>query len=130
MMRPFPHTASGNPASKGRWTKYRQAMIDHAGIALFVFGNKQDKSGKIVESAGMREEFDLCVASGVVPVPIGATGYMAKTLWEEVYARFDHFFPKATAEFRKSFEAIGNASTAPSKLLAEFHNFINHLQKY
>ncbi len=130
MMRPFPHTASGNPASKGRWTKYRQAMIEHAGIALFVFGNKKDKSGKIVSSAGMKEEFDLCVSSGVVPVPVGATGYMAKILWEEVNVRFDHFFPKATAAVRKSFEAIGDASTAPSKLQAEILNIIHHLQKH
>lgn len=40
------------------WIKYRQAMIEHAGIALFVW-NKKDKSGKIVSSAGMKEEFDL-----------------------------------------------------------------------
>jgi len=35
MMRPFPHTASGVPASKGRWTAYRKAMIEPAGIAFF-----------------------------------------------------------------------------------------------
>jgi hypothetical protein len=129
MMRPFPHTASGNPASKGRWTKYRQAMIEHAGIALFLFGNKKDKSGKIVESAGMREEFDLCIASGVVPLPVGATGYMARELWKEVDRRFDHFFPKATAAVRRSFKAIGNAKTTPAKLQEDIHKIVHHLQK-
>ena len=129
MMRPFPHTASGNPASKGRWTKYRQAMIEHTGIALFVFGNKVDKSGKIVESDGMREEFDLCVASGIVPMPVGATGYMAETLWREVEGHFDDFFPKATAAIRKSFNALGNASTSAAKLQEEIHKIIHHLQK-
>lgn len=129
MMRPFPHTASGKPATKGRWTKYRRAMIDHAGIAIFVFGNKKDAAGNIVESIGMREEFDLCVTSGVVPIPVGATGYMAETLWREVDGRFTHFFPKATAAVRKSFKAIGNASTTPAKLQEEVHKIINHLQK-
>jgi len=99
MMRPFPHTASGKPASKGRWTSYRKSMIEHAGIALFVFGNKKDGSGKLIEFDGMREEFDLCVASGVVPIPIGATGYMAETLWREVDGRFAHFFPRRTLRF-------------------------------
>jgi len=129
MMRPFPHTASGKPASKVRWTKYRQEMIEHAGIALFVFGNKKDSSGMIVESTGMKEEFDLCVALGAVPIPVGATGYMAETLWKEVDGRFDHFFPKATASVRKSYKAIGNASTTPEKLLKEIHKIIHHLQK-
>jgi hypothetical protein len=99
MMRPFPHTASGKPASKGRWTSYRKSMIEHAGIALFVFGNKKDGSGKLIEFDGLREEFDLCVASGVVPIPIGATGYMAETLWREVDGRFAHFFPRRTLRF-------------------------------
>ena len=49
MMRPFPHTASGKPASKDRWTSYRKSMIEHAGIAIFVFGNKRDSSGKVIE---------------------------------------------------------------------------------
>lgn len=129
MMRPFPHTASGKPASKVRWTKYRQAMIDHAGIAIFLFGNKKDASGKVVASAGMREEFDLCVASGVIPIPIGATGYMAETLWTEVNTRFDHFFPKASALVRKSFKSIGRASTTPANLQEDIHHIINHLQK-
>lgn len=129
MMRPFPHTASGKPASKARWTKYRQNMIDHAGIAIFVFGNKMDAAGKIVESSGMREEFDLCVASGVVPIPVGATGYMAETLWKEVDGRFTHFFPKATTAVRNSFNAIGKASTKSPKLLEAIQKIIDYLQK-
>lgn len=129
MMRPFPHTASGKPASKGRWTKYRQAMIEHAGVAIFVFGNKRGGADHVVESIGMREEFDICCASDVAPIPVGATGYMAQTLWKEVDRRFDHFFPKATAAVRKSFKAIGNASTTPSKLQEEIQKIIHHLQK-
>lgn len=129
MMRPFPHTASGMPASKGRWTKYRQGMIDHAGIAIFVFGNKKDVAGNIVDSSGMREEFDLCVASGVVPIPVGATGYMAEMLWNEVDGRFAHFFPKASKVVRDSFNAIGNSSTTATKLLEAIHKTIHHLQK-
>ena len=104
-------------------------MIDHAGVAIFVFGNKKDAAGNIVESSGMREEFDLCVASGVVPIPVGATGYMAETLWNEVDGRFAHFFPKATKAVRDSFNAIGNSSTTAAKLLEAIHKTIHHLQK-
>jgi len=129
MMRPFPYTASGKPASKSRWTKYRQAMIDHAGIAIFVFGNKKDAAGNILESSGMRDEFDMCVASGVVPIPVGATGFMAETLWREVDGHFDHFFPNATSSIRKSFKALGDVSTSTAKLHEELYKIIHHLQK-
>ena len=130
MMRPFPHTASGKPASKARWTTYRKSMIDYAGIAIFVFGNKRDAAGAIIESDGMREEFDLCVASGVVPLPIGATGYMADTLWKEVDGNFSHFFPNSNASVRKSFNALGNNSATPAELKNEIMKIIHHLQKY
>lgn len=129
MMRPFPHTASGRPASKGRWTSYRKSMIENAGIAIFLFGNKRDPSGKVVESVGMREEFDLCTDAGVVPLPVGATGYMAETLWKEVDEHFDHFFPSATASVRKSFNALGSSTTTPPKLKDHIFKIIRHLQK-
>ena len=129
MIRPFPHTVSGRPVSKNRWTSYRQSMIEHAGIAIFVFGNKKDSSGKIVESDGMKEEFDICVASGVVPIPVGATGYMAETLWKEVDGNFNHYFPTATAAVRKSFKEIGKSSTEFDKLTEEILKIVQHLQK-
>jgi hypothetical protein len=129
MMRPFPHTPTGRPASGSRWTKYRQSMIDHAGIAIFVFGNKAGPAGTTIDSGGMREEFDLCIDSGVVPIPVGATGYVAETLWKEVDAEFHRFYPSATAGIRKSFKAIGRASTAPEKLHQEINKIIHHLQK-
>jgi hypothetical protein len=104
-------------------------MIEHAGIAIFVFGNKKDGSGKIVNSSGMREEFDLCILSGVVPIPVGATGYMAEMLWKEVNRRFNHFFPRANPTVRKSFKAIGDKSLTPAKLTDEIIKIIHHLQK-
>ena len=77
----------------------------------------------------MREEFDLCIASGVVPIPIGATGYMAETLWNEVDSRFDHFFSKANAELRKGFTVIGDRSTTHARLKNAILKLINQLQK-
>ena len=77
----------------------------------------------------MREEFDLCIASGVVPIPIGATGYMAETLWKEVDSRFDHFFPKENAELRKGFTVIGDRSTTHEKLKNAILKLINQLRK-
>ncbi len=55
-------------------------MISHAGIAIFLFGNKLD-GDQVVDSNGMREEYEISKAQGVFTIPVGATGYMSRQLW-------------------------------------------------
>ena len=118
MMRPFPHTPR-TKASKdlNKWTSYRQMIIEPAGIAIFVFGRKRGGSATVVESPGMREEFDLCVKAGVTPIPVGATGYMAATLWKEVNGALKTYFPKANSEFKKHFAIVGDSRRRPTEVL-------------
>jgi hypothetical protein len=77
-------------------------VIDHAGIAIFLFGNKRDPHGAVVLTNGMREEFDICMANGVDPLPIGATGYMAEELWKEVRSQIDRLFLAPAPRSRKT----------------------------
>lgn len=53
-------------------------MIGNAGIAIFMFGNKVNTKDEIVPSNGMEEEFKICLENGVIPIPIGATGFVSK----------------------------------------------------
>jgi len=129
VMRPFPQVATGSASLADQWTEYRKAMIDYAGIALFVFGNKRDASGKIVPSNGMRQEFDLCIQAGVQPLPIGATGFMAEALWKDVWSDFVKFYPNANDKFRQDFEILGDSAKRPDELLPIIHKLINDLQK-
>ena len=129
MMRPFPQVATGGTSLSDQWTEYRKAMIEHAGIAVFVFGNKRDAKGDIVPSNGMRQEFDLCVQAGVRPLPIGATGFMAAELWTEVSADLAKFLPGSTSAFQQDFAKLGDSSKSPDELLPIIQNLIEHLQK-
>jgi len=129
VIRPFPQVATGGATLPDQWTAYRKAMIEYAGIAVFVFGNKLDPSGKSIPSNGMREEFELCVAAGVCPLPIGATGYVAETLWKEVRASFTKFYPKADPGFRGEFEKLGDPALPPTDLISVIQNLIQELQK-
>ncbi|KAF0192309.1 MAG: hypothetical protein FD165_934 [Gammaproteobacteria bacterium] len=129
VMRPFPQMATGGASLPNQWTSYRKAMVEHAGIAIFVYGNKLDAARKVISSNGMREEFDLCLQAGVRPLPVGATGYMAETLWKEVWADFAKFYPDADTTFRAEFEKLGNASTGPAGLISTLLKLIHHLQK-
>ncbi|MCS0001590.1 hypothetical protein NB620_15065, partial [Vibrio alginolyticus] len=58
-------------------------MINYAGIALFLFGNKLD-GNEVISSNGMREEFEIAKQNELFLLPIGATGYMSKELWLEL----------------------------------------------
>ncbi|WP_163082419.1 SIR2 family protein [Acinetobacter baumannii] len=85
ILRPFPQTTSGEKTLPELWTAYRKDMISFAGISLFLFGNKIDgTTGKIIDSTGMIEEFEIAKANDCILLPVGATGSMAKKLAERV----------------------------------------------
>jgi hypothetical protein len=129
MMRPFPQVATGGKSLAEQWTEYRKRMIDYAGIAIFVFGNNRNVNGDIVTSNGVREEFDLCIAAGVRPLPIGATGYMAETLFNEVLSNFAKVYPDADSDVRREFESLGDKSKRPEDLIPIVQKLIEHLKK-
>ncbi|OEE71671.1 SIR2 family protein [Vibrio genomosp. F6] len=83
ILRPFPQSTAGEVPLSGLWTKYREDMINYAGIALFLFGNKLD-GNEVISSNGMREEFEIAKQNELFLLPIGATGYMSKELWLEL----------------------------------------------
>jgi hypothetical protein len=128
VMRPFPQIALGSALLSEEWTRYRREMIAHAGIAIFLFGNKRS-GGSIVPSTGMREEFDLCVAAGVKPVPIGATGYVASTLWQEVKDQFATHFPTATPSFSAAFAVLGDSAATAESLIDATFTVVQEIQR-
>ena len=128
MLRPFPQIAAGGKSLATRWTEYRTEMIEHAGIAIFVFGNRRD-SGGLILSNGVREEFELCAKAGVKLIPVGSTGFMAKELWKEVFADFSKFFPDAPASVKKDFTKLGNTRATPSELGTCILRIAEYLQR-
>ncbi len=83
ILRPFPQSQTGDRPLKEVWHDYRNDMIAHAGIAIFLFGNKL-KDGKIVNSNGMMDEFKIAKSQGVFLIPIGATGYIASSIYNQL----------------------------------------------
>lgn len=89
VLRPFPQSQSGERSLSDLWTEYRRNMLAHAGVALFLFGNKLDNSGTLVPSNGMREEFDIAVANGLFVIPVGITGSISADLWKKLITTYD-----------------------------------------
>lgn len=129
VMRPFPQVATGGANLADQWKVYRQQMLNQAGIAVFVFGNKLDSSGKVIPSNGMRQEFEIAIQAGLIPIPIGATGFMAEDLWKEVSADLKKFIPPADGQFEADFARLGDPGAKPNDLVAIVSTLINYLQK-
>lgn len=126
LLRPFPQTHSGNMDEKERNSLYRTEMLKSAGIALFLFGNKEHKGG-IELSDGMMEEFEIALQNKVIPIPIGATGYAAETLWEKVMASPKDFLPE-NHELLNAFEQIGDKNLSEDELIIQVIKIIGILQ--
>ncbi len=86
-LRPFPQNISDPDERAKRWKQYREDMLKETGISIFIFGNKRDMaSGRIVEADGCIKEFDIAEEKGNIIIPVGSTGYAAKTIFDRVKA--------------------------------------------
>ncbi len=119
ILRPFPQNEEG----KVLWTPYRKDMIDYAGVAIFIFGNKVDKQGNIVLSNGMREEFEIAKNNKLLLIPIGATGYMANTLWEEVKSIYE-----GNEALRDVYLELGSQDKEPEEIMALILKFLQKIK--
>lgn len=137
---PFPQFTSGD--SKGlssdeiklqkkvRNNKYRDLMLSEAGIAVFIFGNKKidDPVNPIVNSNGMYEEFKIAIQKGIKPIPIGATGYMAKVIWDEVMSNFDVHYGN-DGEIKEWLYKLSDSTVTQKDLINNVIKIINKLNK-
>lgn len=77
VVRPFPRTLP--VGSETRFNlQYRRGMIEQSGFAVFVAGTSRTHP----VSTGVLEEFEIATALGKIPVPVGATGFAARRIWE------------------------------------------------
>lgn len=111
ILRPFPQNIQGREF----WTQNRKDMIDYAGIAIFIFGNKI-KDGEITLSDGMREELEIARSNDLLLVPIGATGYISEEFWLEL---------KEIYTDNETYECLGDKSKEPEDLIILILQFLN-----
>lgn len=127
ILKPFPQLQSGTKSISEVWTEYRNEMISKAGIAVFVFGNKL-VDGKVVKSNGMEEEFEICLKHNVIPIPIGSTGFISKSLWDKVTSELQKYFPDNT-ELHSAIKALGKTNPTKDEIINNTIKAINILQK-
>ncbi|MDX1992638.1 MAG: SIR2 family protein [bacterium] len=116
IMRPFPQIARTDPLRKQINSKYRRDMISTSGYTIFMCGNKiNHETDEVVSSDGVREEFRLSRELKKFVIPIGATGDVAKEIWDEVMASPDEFFPGFNVQ--KYLQILGNPDKTNQELV-------------
>lgn len=115
-VRPFPRYVADPSDRKRIWTQYRQDMIQRAGIALFLFGNKQ-VDGQIVSADGVVQEFEIAREYGLELVPIGATGFVAEELGRRILGNLDCLSPKYVEAFKRLQEHVERPQELSSRII-------------
>ena len=128
VMRPFPQFIEDPEERKATWTAYRHEVIGQAGIAIFFMGNK-DTSDGVVLADGVREEFDIAHELGLAVLPIGASGYMAKDLWDEVIGHIGKYYPEPNTEILEKLKELGDPVDRPDQLISKIIETINLISK-
>ena len=125
--RPFPQDTAGDISRSELWTLHRNALLDKVGISIFIFGNKVNPQGGVLDANGMEEEFEIGVEKGVVPIPIGSTGFTAKNLWNKVMSDFNRYVSDIRLE--PMYRTLGNPNSTDEQIIEAVLNLIKQLEK-
>lgn len=123
---PFPQGVSDVSKREAMWTKYRYHIISEAGICLVVAGNKLE-NGQVIAAGGVREEANITWESGKTVLPIGATGHVAKKLWDTVKQDPKKYF--AGTDVSKQLEVLGDSTASVEKLVEAAIDIIKQINK-
>lgn len=126
LMRPFPQTIQ-NGNLQELWKKYREDMISRAGISIFIFGNKT-KDNNIIDADGVYKEFEIACKMSNKIVPVGATHWMAKKIWEEVNQNYNDFYDEKNNELKKLFNELSNEDLSVEELNKVILKFIKEVE--
>lgn len=118
VLRPFPQVAPSSGDLAAIWERNRHFMLERSRIAIFVFGNKQDDSGNIVPAAGVRKEYELARKLDMYPIPVGATGYIARELAGEVRRASNSIYGAAAAMVNPHLDALQNEKATDDEILS------------
>ena len=90
LIKAFPYEDKQRPDYEDIKYQYRESFFHEAGIAIFLFGNKES-SNKTVLADGVYEEFKIAQSLDSYIIPIGSTGYIAKKIHSEIESNIEKY---------------------------------------
>jgi hypothetical protein len=127
VLRPFPQSGSAEELAD-MWEDYRQEIISHSGIAIFLFGNKES-DGQVVAADGVLREFEIARQQGVTLLPVGATGWAAESLAIKILDDTARFVPELDANAIKLLRTLASATDDLGTLVEPIVKLVQKLQQ-
>ena len=84
-LHPFSQNIADPLIREEHWKEYRDSIIEDTGISVFIYGYKKNSvTNSSVIADGCIQEFNIAKAKGNIIIPIGSTGYAAKSIYDNV----------------------------------------------
>jgi hypothetical protein len=94
MLMPFPQKVPLGVDRAAFYTSHREQLVRASGFVVFVCGNRE-VAGVPENAPGVLEEFALAARLGRVPIPIGASGWMAAHVLAQVRMDLKRYYGEA-----------------------------------
>lgn len=120
-LRPFPRNLPSASSEAEFNRDYRDDMISRCEFAIFIAGTSRTKR----ESAGVLEEYEIARNRGKFPIPIGATGFAARRIWEIMQPQIKAIYRGAVSP--RLFQQLNNPKVKPESLLNAVFEIINRV---
>lgn len=129
LLRPFPQGIIKDETRVELWTKYRKDMISRAGISIFIFGNKTDEKGNVINADGVISEFEIAKGYDNLIVPVGCTGFAANDIWTKVKDNFDTYYKNDSPSLKELFEKLNLVPKNENDLVNTIIAFIKEAKR-
>jgi Sir2- and TIR-associating SLOG family/SIR2-like domain len=110
-LRPFPRKLPVGMDEKTFNRRYREQMIADCGFAVFIAGTSRSNN----LSAGVMEEFEIVRKLGKIPIPIGATGFAAARIWEQIESEIENIYHGTVS--METYRRLNNPALTNGELL-------------
>ena len=125
---PFPQTPPQGVTKEDFHRKHRESILANAGFAVFVSGNRFDPNTNAAAiGRGVIEEFEIANRLGVVPIPVGASGWAAKTIWQQVIDDQTKFY--GTVDVSLALKLLGEDGRTNSEYISAVFDMIARLSR-
>lgn len=104
-------------------------MIKDCGVSIFIYGNRLDDD-HIINSKGMFEEFNISNKQSNILIPVGATGYMSKEIFNIVSNNFEKYYKCADIELKEKFDLLLEKNISNDILINRIIEFLDIAIKY
>lgn len=118
LLSPFPTRHSSGANKERLYNRRREEMISTCGAAIFIAGNSEEYE----EARGVLKEFEIAKSLKKIPIPIGATGFAARQIWNEVMRNQEKFYMGCNVA--KQLRIIGDEKQSNANIIEAIFSII------